>query len=73
MQMVEYPIDVLSNGAHPVYLSAHVVRGRSAALMDKHKNAILKTVDDNHAKRSPTEHLCKITEQNLQLPFDDPF
>ena len=43
----------------------------SAALMDKHSDALLKTMADNHARRCPSEHPCVTGEQNLQLPFDD--
>jgi len=45
----------------------------SAVLMDQHRDALLKTMADNHARRCPTEHPCDTGDQNLSLPFDDPF
>ena len=45
----------------------------SATLMDQHTDALIKTMADNHAKRCPTEHTCTTREQNLSLPFEDPF
>lgn len=45
----------------------------SAALMDKHRDALLKTMADNHAKRCPTEPPCTTTEHNLSLPLDESF
>ena len=47
----------------------------SATLMDKHKDALLKTMADNHAMRCPcpSEHRCATSEQNLQLPLDELF
>lgn len=45
----------------------------SAVLMDKHRDALLKKMADNHTKRCLTEQPCTTSEQNLPLPFDDPF
>ncbi len=45
----------------------------SAALMDRHRDALLKAMTANHAKRCSTEQNCVTTEQNLPLPFDDLF
>lgn len=45
----------------------------SAALMDRHKDALVRTMADNYARRCPTEPPYTNTEHNLPLPFDDPF
>ena len=45
----------------------------STTLMDKHEEALLKTMADNHTKRCPAEHPCTSTEQNLPLPLNVPF
>jgi hypothetical protein len=45
----------------------------SAVLMDRYEQDLITQMADNQDRRFPAEQECATTEQNLPLPFDDPF